>query len=193
MNPLLQYKNHTPALSDGFYHADCPELFAQHDTITSLSDCPFPLVTDSFRVIHFGTSISQPDDADKGYGANKTFAVVEFVKGCGHLCRERISFVEGVTDFDHYGTKLIGADYSILNWEKRIAFFQAYPCPVCEMVKHALWIWSEGLSESNRKKTVANLRHTLDYNYVNWVEFINWPDVEQRFNSTKRGSRQVAA
>lgn len=192
-NNLLRYRNHTPELSDGFYHADCPELFAQHDVITTLADCPFPLVTDSFRVIHFGTSISQPDDLAKGYGNTKRFAVVEYVKACGHLAQDRITFTEDVKDFDHYGTKFIGASYSIKDWAARIEFFRNTPCDVCAMIQHSLWVWSEGLSESNRVKTVAALRRTLDYNYLNWQEFADWAKVEARFAATKRGSRSIAA
>ena len=98
MKTTIHYKNHTPALSDGFYHPDCPLLFADHDQITRLSDCPFPLKTDSFKVLLFGKSKTKPGD---------TFAVVEYQKTCGHTVQERITFCEGVEDFTHGGSRFV--------------------------------------------------------------------------------------
>lgn len=188
MNPLLTYHHHTPELSDGFYHADCPQLFAQHDTITTLADCPFPLVTDSSRVILFGNSVSQPDDLAKGYGHTKRFAVVEYVKTCGHLARERISFMEGVKDFDHYGTKFTGDSYSINDWKARIEYFRNTPCEVCAMIKHALWIWSIGEGPQSRAKAVSRCLMLLDANYTNWRELTPENSVRDQFAALKRNS-----
>lgn len=188
MNPLLTFHHRTPAGSDGFYHANCPQLFAQHDTITTLADCPFPLVTDSFRVIHFGTSISQPDDTAKGYGHAKRFAVVEYVKTCGHLARERIPFIEDVKGFDHYGTKFTGAGYSISDWEARIEYFRNTPCEVCGMIKHALWIWSLGEGPQSRAKAVSQCLFLLDANYTNWRELTPESEIRERFAAIKKRS-----
>lgn len=130
MKTTIQYLRHSPGESDGFYHAKCPVLYAQHDTITALADCPFPLVTDSFRVLLFGTSKSFTDD-DPKHGNNKTFAVVEHEKVCGHTVQERIQFIENVKTFDHYGKIFAGESYSIKDWRRRIECFRNYPCDVC--------------------------------------------------------------
>ncbi len=187
MKTLLQFKNRTPALSDGFYHADSPHLFAQHDTITSLADCPFPLKTDSFKVIAFGTSKSFPDDKPE-HGHSKRFAVVEYVKACGHLARERISFVEGVKTFDHYGTTFTGESYSIADWENRIEKFRNYPCEVCAMIRHAVWIWSIGEEPRGRAKAIARCIFLLDANFLNWREFETEAQIAAKFEAIKRGS-----
>lgn len=176
-------------MSDGFYHAACPQLFAQHDTVTSLADCPFPLETETFKVVFFGVTKSQPDDEAKGRGKDKRFAVVEFVKGCGHIARERIEFSEGVKDFDHYGTKFTGASYSIADWKNRIEFFRQYPCEVCGMVKHCLWCFETGASASNRTKAFENCLFLLNANYTNWREFITETEILERFKLTKWNSK----
>lgn len=85
----IQYRNHTPELSDGFYHPDCPVLYAIHDRITSLADCPFLLKGETYEVKLFG--VSKNPDVTK-YGRDPKFAVVEFIKRCGHLVLERIPF-----------------------------------------------------------------------------------------------------
>jgi hypothetical protein len=185
MKTAIQYTRHTPELSDGFHHADCPVLFAI-DTIGNLSDCPFPLKTDTFEVLAFGRTEKSPDNEPK-HGHSHTFAVVRFTKGCGHTVEERIPFSEGVESFDHYGTRFEGADYSIANWQKRIEFFRQYPCDVCGLVKHSAWIWTQGLGESNRKRQIVRCIMLLDANFANWRDFIPEQSVRERFN-VKRGS-----
>lgn len=188
MKTLLKYLRRTPELSDGFYHADCPQLFAQHDTIGKLSDCPFPLKTDSFRAIHFGATISQPDDAAKGYGHSRTFAVVEYEKECGHWAHERITFAEDVKTFDHYGTTFEGASYSIKDWRRRIEYFRQTPCEVCAMVKHCVWIFGTGMGVNSRKLAQKRCVFLLDSNFANWREFVSESEIAAKFAAVKRGS-----
>ena len=174
--------------SDDFYHADCPLLFGEHDTVTSLQDCPFPLVTDSFKVILFGTSKSFPNDKPE-HGHTKRFAIVEYKKSCGHTVQERISFAEGVKTFDHYGTTFEGASYSIQDWQRRIEFFRTnLPCDVCQMVKHALWIWEIGEGGNSKKKAKSRLLSLLDYNFGNWQEFVNPAEIDEAFAKVKRAA-----
>ena len=161
-------------MEEAFYHPECPILYAMHDEITNLSDCPFPLETATFKVLLFGKSKLSDKPRD-------TFAVVEYRKSCGHLVQERIPFCEGVEDFDHYGTKFIGADYSINNWERRIEFFRTnLPCDVCQMAEHCLWIYNSGHGENNKKKTIQHLLTLLNYNFANWKEFVDLEKVEAR-------------
>lgn len=143
------------------------------DVITSLDDCPFPLKTDSFEVLAFGRETNKD---------NGKFAIVEYRKNCGHLVQEKVRFEEGRQDFEHYETKFIGADYSIENWERRIELFRTIvDCDVCNMKKHALWIFAEGYSEpgnKTKKKAAANLIYLLDYNFENWREFVTVEEKE---------------
>lgn len=189
---MILYHNHTPEKSDGFYHPDCPVLYKQHDTITSLSDCPFPLQTDSFRVIHFGTSVD-PAESKPEHGHTRRFAVVEYTKGCGHTVQERISFIEDVKTFEHYGTVFTGESYSINDWQRRIEYFRSGLCEVCALVQHSLWCYSIGETSSSLEKLLEHIRRLLDYNFGNWQEFTPWPEIERRAKATKYGSRIVAA
>ncbi len=186
--PLLQYLRRTPALSDGFYRPDSPHLYAAHDTITSLDECPFPLVTDSFRVLAFGNSKYSPEDAEKGHGHTTRFAIVEFVKGCGHLAHERISFIEGVKTFTSHGTTFTGESYSINDWARRIEYFRNTPCEVCAMVKHAVWIFGTGMGVNSRKLAMKRCLFLLDANYSNWREIVSEAEIKAKFDATKRNS-----
>lgn len=184
MNPQdikysIHYRNHTPEKSDGFYHPDSPVLFAVHNKITSVEDCPFPLKTDTFQVLLYGVELLKP----------ATFVVVEYRKGCGHLVQEQVRFEEDVEDFDHYGTKFTGASYSVNDWEKRIEFFRKYPCAVCQLVKHSLWIYSIGESDggNSRKKAERALLRLLDYNFSNWQEFVKPEVIHQAFLEVRWG------
>ncbi len=164
MKTTIQYIRHDPV----FYHPDCPVLYGQHDTIGSLADCPFPLETDSFKVLLFGKSVNH---ASENSGHSNKFAVVEYKKSCGHTVQERIPFIEGVKDFDHYGTTYTGASYSINDWQARIEFFRTIcPCDVCQMVKHSLWSKETADRKPSEVKRIKQLTHLLDYNFANWRE-----------------------
>lgn len=161
MQTTIQYFRHDST----FFHPDCPVLFGEHDTIGNLADCPFPLETDTFKVLLFGQSISRNDKN----GHDNKFAVVEYKKSCGHTVQERITFMEKVEDFDHYGTKFKGAEYSIKDWQRRIEFFRTIcPCDVCGMVKHSLWCQGYEDTRKPEKKRIAALARRLDYNFANW-------------------------
>lgn len=182
MQTTIHYKRHTPELSEGFYRPDCPVLYAEHDTIGRLEDCPFPLKTETFEVLLFGTSKTFPTQ-DKKYGDTRTFAVVDWTKACGHKVQDRVSFIENVKTFDHYGTIFTGESYSIKAWEKRMEFFRGYPCDVCAMIKHGVWIYRKRLSDELRSKAKA-LEHTLfllDANFGNWREFVSEASLQRRF------------
>lgn len=182
MQTAIHYKRHTPELSEGFYHPDCPVLYAEHDTIGRLEDCPFPLKTETFEVLLFGTSKTFPMQ-DKKYGDTRTFAVVDWTKACGHKVQCRVPFAENVETFDHYGTVFTGESYSIKAWEKRMEFFRGYPCDVCAMIKHGVWHWRGGTSNmgnSCAEITKAYLQ-LLDYNFDNWREFVSEASVTRRF------------
>ena len=177
METSVKYLGHTPEKSDGFYHAACPLLYST-DEITDLSDCPFPLKTNSFEVLIFGKSISD---------FRSTFAVVRYQKKCGHVVEERISFQEGVEDFEHCGTKFFGADYSIKNWESRIEFFRTVlPCDVCQMVEHSRWIFGTGLGSNSRKKSIEELLFLLNASFANWQNFVSEKEIVAKFAATKR-------
>jgi len=179
----IQYLKRTPELSDGFYHPESPVLFAQHCKITTLDDCPFPLETDSFKVLLWGEEIQKP----------ATFAVVEFRKACGHVVQDMIRFEEGVQDFDHYGTKFIGAEYSFKDWKGRIERFRNYPCEVCAMVKHALWIYATGEGARSRVKAEERALHLLNWNYGNWQDFISPAQLHKAFEAVKYGKDETLA
>jgi len=178
-NPEILHKNHTPEASDGFYHKDSPLLFAGHDEITSLDDCPFPLKTDSFEVVLFGKNKNQPKDS---------FAVVKYEKSCGHTVSERIPFQEGVKDFTSHGDLFIGANYSIKSWKNRIEYFRnQLPCDVCQMVKHSVWIYEIGEGGRSKKGVLKSLLYLLNYNYSNWEEFISIDTIKGKLMAAKRG------
>jgi len=187
----IQFLRRFPSESNGFfYHPDCPLLYAEHDTITTLADCPFPLVTDSFRVLLFGTSIDRPDDLEKGYGHTKRFAVVEYQKPCGHTVQERIPFMEGVKTFEHYGTVFTGESYSIADWKNRIERFRSnLRCEICEMVHRALWHYAMGNVSNSRARLLSSLQSQLNGNFGNWQDFVSWADVERRAKATQYNSR----
>lgn len=166
--------------SEGFYHPECHLLYADHDEITNLAECPFPLETPSFKVLLFGREKLKP----------AAWAVVEYTKTCGHKVQEKVRFEEGVADFDHYGTKYIGADYSVKNWERRIEFFRTcLPCDVCHTLERALWLWKAGSADARSKaKHEASTLRQLDYNYANWRELVNWEKFQADLAGTKKGS-----
>lgn len=181
----ISYKNHTPETSEGFYHADSPVLYAQHDIIGNLSDCPFPLKTESFEVLMFGSVIVQPDSKPE-YGDSSKFAIIEYTKSCGHKVQERINFIENVQTFNHYGTIFTGESYSINDWKNRIEFFRNYPCEICGLVKHSNWVWKEGYSEyKSKNKHIESLRRLLDYNFNNWPEFFDIVKYENELKNSK--------
>lgn len=172
-----------------FHHPACRCLFAQHDTIGNLADCPFPLQTETFRVLLWGDSISLPDDSEKGYGESKKFAAVEFTKRCGHTVQERIPFMENVRTFNHYGKTFEGSSYSVNDWQRRIEFFRQGDCDVCDLVRHSLWIWSIGEGPNSRAKAIARCRMLLNANFGNWQSFVSDADMVRRFAETKRNGR----
>ncbi|MFN9116306.1 MAG: hypothetical protein ACK5XN_40200 [Bacteroidota bacterium] len=135
------------------------------DELTSLSDCPFPLKTDSFEVLAFGKR--ERDDGPEAV------AVVAYRKGCGHLAHDRIGFFEHVKDFQHGGTPFKGDDYKIANWEKRIAYFQSTPCEVCDMARHQAWLQTFQDTRQPGKKRLATFRLLMNANWENWQEFVS--------------------
>ncbi len=165
--------------SIGFYHPECHLLYAQHDEITSLSDCPFPLETPSFKVLLFGKEKLKP----------AVWAVVEYTKSCGHTVQEKVRFEEGVKDFDHYGKQFIGADYSVQNWERRIEFFRTcLLCDVCHTLQRAIWLWTSGSADAKSKaKHEASTLRLLDYNYANWRELVSWEKFQADLAKAKKG------
>ena len=180
MNTYIKYKNR----EDGFHHKTCDVLY-DIDIITSLHDCPFPLETDTFKVIHFGVT-------KDGAGRDCKFAVVEYTKSCGNTVIERIPFIEGVKDFTSYGEDYKGSDYSTSNWEKRIEFFRTnLPCDVVQRVNHSIWIYEIGESEkgNSRKKLLDGIIYLLDYNYENWKEFISMKQIEDMVATAKYNSK----
>jgi hypothetical protein len=186
MKTSIGFKRHGFEESDGFYHPDCPVLYADHDTIGDLKDCPFPLHTPEFDVLLFGAS-KNFTAATTQYGDTKTFAVVEWTKACGHKVQERLPFTENVQTFNHYGTVFEGTGYSIKDWKRRSEFFRNYPCAVCSMVKHGVWIWRERLSDEHRTaaKALAFCLFLLEANYDNWREFVSEQSLRRRFGGPK--------
>lgn len=162
------------------WHPECPLLYAERDVITSLADCPFPLETPTFKVLLFG------DDAQN---RSVKWCIVEYRKKCGHLAQERIQFEEGVKDFEHYGTKFIGASYSINDWERRIEYFRmASGCDVCNLYASLLTAWRKGYSECRTRKAVEELFLTLmNYNYTNWKDFVSLDKFRDELAKIKRG------
>lgn len=180
MNTSIKYLHHTPEDSNGFYHAANPLLYAEHDEITTLEDCPFPLKSDTYEVLTFGRSKVEKGD---------TFAIVRYQKKCGHVVEERIGFKENVQDFEHGGTKFIGADYSIKSYAKRIEFFRTIlGCDVCQILEHGRWIFGTGLGVNSRKKATERALSLLNYNFANWREFVTEKEVVAKFAATKRGA-----
>lgn len=180
MNPYIKYKNR----DFDFYHKTCEVLY-DTDSITTLDDCPFPLKTDTFKVIHFGAT------KDAG-GRDCKFAVVEYTKSCGNTVIERIPFMEGVKDFESHGDKFKGADYSINNWKDRIEFFRTnLPCDIIQLVNHSIWIYEIGESEggNSRAKLLNAILFLLNYNYENWQKFIKEDEIKQMVNKAKYNSK----
>jgi hypothetical protein len=178
MNPRLITKKNASLL----HHPTIPEWFVG-DQVGELKDCPFPLKTDTFQVLAWG-SIQEDFTRDKKYGHTPTLTLVEYVKSCGHLVRERIPFYEDTQDFDHYGTMFYGADYSVKAWERRIEFFRTnLPCEVCAAVRHAMWIYNQKLgTPMARPKAIKQCCDHLDYNYENWREFVSEKQITNWFN-----------
>ena len=188
MNPLIEYKGHTSKESDGFYHPGHPLLYNHSDTIGSVINCPFPLVTDTFTVRLYGT-FTTPHDPK--HGTDGKFIVVEYVKKCGHRVEERIPFLENVETFEHHGTVFTGESYSIANWKNRIEHFRMNQgCDVCNLVHHCLWHYAIG-DHCSRKQCLDRCRLLLDANYLNWDQFVPWSEIERRVASTVRGSDKI--
>ena len=176
-DPVL-FRN--PENRSSLEHPAHPALYHPHDTPGSLEDCPFPTVTDSFRVVMFGTTTQ---DGNGIPGAGKA-AVVEYRKHCGHVAQDRIAFFEGVKDFNHYGTEFIGADYSIENWQRRIEFFRNTLCPVCDMFEHVRWAhFHAGERTSARKRTLERFDLLMSANFLNWQDFVSREDFEKAIQS----------
>ena len=181
----IEYINIDP----DFHHPATPLLFKNHDGLTSLDDCPFQLKTDSYEVIAFGESIADDIEGERTKEYDRV-ALIRYTKKCGHTVEERITFCEGVEDFDHYGTKFIGADYSISNFAKRIEFFRTnLPCDVCQMADRAVWLREIGEGARAKNKAVENLKSLLDYNYGNWQKFINWDETVEKLKNTKYNTK----
>lgn len=181
MKTTIAYKNHTPEKSDGFYHPDCPVLYAGCDTIGSLDDCPFPLKTDTFRVLLFG-SVRQYPDTDAKYGNDQKFVVVEWNKVCGHTVQERVNFIENVQTFDHYGKVFTGESYSIESWVERLEYFRNTPCDVCSLIRHLVWCARERISgNKSSKRAERECLESLNYNFENWQNFITPESLHRRF------------
>lgn len=160
-------------------HTENPDLYEGHDTPGKLKDCPFPLETDSFKILSWGDTVNRSAPGHPG-----KVAVVQFRKKCGHMARERIAFYEGVQDFDHYGTKFIGADYSVNNWEKRIEFFRQGLCPVCNIYEHCRWAhFHAGERTAPRKRTLSRFSLLMNANFENWRDFVSTEDFEKAIQS----------
>ena len=159
-------------------------LFAEHDIIGELKDCPFPLKTPTFEVLLFGTSKTFAY-SNKKYGNNKTFVVVDWIKVCGHRVQDRVPFIENVETFEHYGTVFEGESYSIKSWEDRLERFRQYPCDVCRLIKHSVWCYRERLSDELRTKKAALTMclRILDHNFANWRDFVTEASVIRRCRS----------
>jgi hypothetical protein len=177
----IQYKQHGPQTDSVCNHPAHPCLYGT-DEVTSPSDCPFPLITESFRVLLYGR-----ETGNKAGGLG-TWALIEYVKGCGHKVHERIRFEEGVQDFDHYGTKFTGASYSVNGWQNRIEFFRSGPCDVCQTIQDALWHWKAGHTAKNRAKHEQSTLRLLDWNYANWQDFVNFDTFRTELATAKHGS-----
>lgn len=185
MNTIQLAIQRGPNLDPSFHHPSCPLLFRNHDEITTLDDCPFPLKTDSFEVLAFGRNLrkGEPGKRDE---SQDTFAVVRYTKICGHTVEERITFQEGVEDFDHYGTPFIGKDYSINNWEKRIEFFRtSLPCDICQHLSNAIWHREMGDGARSKEKAISDFLLILNANWPNWKSFIDKEKSISAIHSTK--------
>lgn len=164
-------------------HPDCLLLYGGLDTVTSLELCPFPLKTDTFEVLLFGDyknecSKTQVPDCSEG-----KWAVVEYVKSCGHRVQERIPFFENVQTFTHYGDVFEGSSYSVNAWEERIEFFRTIlPCAVCQLVYHAAWIYKERLAERGKEKCIVDCLQALEANFDNWRDFMSEAEVRGQFD-----------
>lgn len=167
METTIKYKNRGGE-SDALYKHPYNPLLYRTDTVTQLTDCPFPLKTDSFTVLAFGDV--EPHTADPG---STKFTIVEYTKRCGHTVQERINFIEGVQDFDHYGTKFTGKSYSIKDWKNRIEYFRGCLCDVCALASHVKWarLHAEECVTS-KKKAIKRFLLLMNANYKNWQEFI---------------------
>lgn len=170
-------------------HPDCRLLYAEMDTVTSLDLCPFPLQTDTLKVLLFGDYDNPHAKSARHECCYGKWAVVEYIKSCGHTVQERISFFEDVKTFEHYGTVFEGSSYSINDWERRIEFFRnQLPCAVCSLVAHSLWCLDQ--LGGGVKKALKGCLEQLEYNYDNWRDFIAEEEVRARFYPLKQKRNQ---
>lgn len=140
-----------------------------NDKSLGVTACPFPIKTDTFEIVDFGKNL---------FEENATYAHIIYTKRCGHTVLDRISFYEGIEDFEHFGTKFKGADYSIKNWKDRIEYFRvgsiAMVCDCCKITQHAHWTYRQKLTEfKSRAKLKEYCKLILDSNYENWQEFVD--------------------
>lgn len=171
----IEYK---PSSIVGFHHTAHHALYAEHDEITALTDCPFPVKTGTFEVLAFGRDMKKAGD---------TFSLVQYIKpACGHMCEERIPFQEGVETFEHHGTTFGGPSYSIANWQKRINFFRCcLRCPVCQMAEHCRWIYAIGQGPRSRAAVEKRFLLLMNSNYANWENFITLDQFKANLAATK--------
>ena len=176
-----QLVQHTPRTDSALPpHPEHPQLYAGMDTLLPLQDCPFPLATDTFKVVAFGRTTQQGN----GQPSTARVAVVDYIKACGHRALDRIAFFEGVADFDHCGTKFFGKDYSINNWQARIEYFRSTLCPVCDLFEHCRWAhFHAGERTAHRKRTLARFDLLMSANFLNWQDFVNREDFEKAIQS----------
>ena len=172
---LIRTRNNTPLeRADGY-----DMLWGHLDKIGNLEDCPFPLEGPNYKVILFGKC-----DRGEFSKGEETFAVVDHVSVCGHRVHQRVSFQEGVEDIDHYGTKFIGYSYSIQDWKNRIETFRNFLYPVCDMFEHLRWThFHAGERTASRKQSLKRFDALMQYNYVNWQEFVSRADFEKAIKS----------
>lgn len=179
-----------PENASSLAHPAHPAMYSPHDTLGNLSDCPFPLVTGSFRVILFGTT-AQDGRGTPGAGR---FAVVEYIKRCGHTAQDRVAFFEGVQDFDHYGTVFKGSSYSITAWQERIEYFRNTLCPVCDLYEHCRWAhFHAGERTATRKRTLARFDLLMSANFLNWQDFVSREDFEKAIQSPENPALSLRA
>ena len=172
---LAQYTPRAIAL-----HPEHPQLYAGLDTLLPLSECPFPTVTDTFKIVAYGQTTQQGN----GRNGESCVVVVDYVKACGHRALDRIAFFEGVADFTHHGTFFPGAGYSIANWGERIEYFRRTLCPVCDIFEHCRWAhFHAGERTAPRKRTLARFDLLMSANFLNWSEFVTRADFEKAIQS----------
>lgn len=135
------------------------------DTLTSISNCPFPVKTSTFEVLAWG-------ERQRKEGVEQV-AVIAYRKACGHNAQDRIGFMEWVQDFEHCGTLFKGDDYKLASWERRIEFFRGYSCDVCRMAEHLAWLQEYRDTRLPGAKRLKQFRLLMNYNWSNWTSFIS--------------------